>query len=79
MTHSPERRSCAATSIPTKEGRVSAKSFECAGSGQLGGARMDYVGWCPRCKKIQRLRVGTGLLVTHWTANKEASREAHRY
>jgi len=45
-------------------------SYECRGSGEIGAARQDAVGWCTVCKRIQRARVGTGRLVTHWSAYK---------
>jgi len=49
--------------------------YECRGSGTLGAARQDTVGWCPVCKRIQRARVGTGLLVTHWSPYKAHARQ----
>ena len=50
------------------------KDYECRGSGDIGGAPRDFIGWCVVCKKLQRLRVGTGRLHTHRTWNKAQAR-----
>lgn len=46
---------------------MTSESYVCRGSGEVGAAKQDVVGWCPVCQKIQRARVGTGRLHTHWT------------
>lgn len=45
--------------------------YVCRGSGEVGGAPMDCVGWC---KRIQRTRVGSGVLHQHFTATKAHAR-----
>ena len=49
---------------------MSAKLYICRGSGEIGAARQDAVGWCYRCKKLVRARVGTGRLIQHATPYK---------
>ena len=50
-------------------------TYTCRGSGEVGAARQDAVGWCPVCKRIQRARVGTGKLVVHTSPYKAHSRK----
>ena len=57
---------------------MSAESYECKGSGEIGAAPQDFVGWCCYCKKIQRARVGTGRLKTHRTTNQAQGRVSPR-
>ncbi len=48
--------------------------YVCRGSGEVGGAPRDYVGWCRWCKRIQRTRVGSGVLHQHFTSTKAHAR-----
>jgi hypothetical protein len=38
---------------------------ECRGTNQIGGGIADVMGFCTVCKRLVRLRVGTGRLVSH--------------
>lgn len=48
--------------------------YLCKGSGEIGAARQDIVGWCRWCKKLQRAKPGTGKLLPHLTPVKALGR-----
>lgn len=51
---------------------------ECSGTNTIGGSPFDLMGWCPKCRKVQRLRVGTGQLIPHQNPYEEEARRDDR-